>query len=97
MPTATGVSATTVPTDVPTESDMKQAARKSPGNSMPSGNMRSVRFTVASMAPICLADCAKAPARMNIHTMSIMFSSPAPREKMAMRSFSLSRGVMHTA
>ncbi len=31
MPTATGVSATTVPTEVPTAMEMKHAARNSPG------------------------------------------------------------------
>ena len=65
MPTATGVSATTVPTEVPIESEMKQAARKSPGSSMLSGSRRSVRVTVASMAPMAPAALANAPASTN--------------------------------
>ena len=97
MPTATGVSATTVPTEVPMEREMKQAAMKRPGRSMLSGKRRRVKSTVASMAPIALAALAKAPARMKIHTMSMRFSSPAPREKSEMRCLSLSPRVMHTA
>jgi hypothetical protein len=38
-----------------------------------------VRFTVASILPMVLAAKAKAPAMTNIHSMSIMFSAPAPR------------------
>ena len=44
-----------VPTEVPMESEMKQAARKMPASSRLSGSRRSVRLTVASMAPISLA------------------------------------------
>ena len=79
-PTATGVSATIVPTLVPMDRDMKQAAMKIPASSRLSGRICRVRFTVASMAPICLALCANAPARTNIHIISNMFLLPAPTE-----------------
>ena len=79
-PTATGVSATIVPTLVPIDRDMKQAAMKIPASSRLSGRICRVRFTVASMAPICLALCANAPARTNIHIISNMFLLPAPTE-----------------
>ena len=81
IPTATGVRATIVPTDVPMDSDMKQAARKIPANKRLSGNMVRVRFTVASIAPIAFADCAKAPAKMNIHIINMIFLLEAPIEK----------------
>ena len=66
MPAAIGVSATMVPTLVPTDNEIKQAARKSPANSILPGNSVSERLTVASIAPITLALWAKAPARINI-------------------------------
>ena len=56
-----GTNATMVPTEVPMESEMKQAARKMPASSRWSGSRRSVRFTVASMAPDifgALGECA---------------------------------------
>ena len=71
-PAAIGVSATMVPTLVPTLTEMKQAARNSPANNMLLGKSVSDRLTVASMAPITLAVLAKAPARMNIHIISII-------------------------
>ena len=64
MPTATGVSAATVPTDVPMASEMKQEARKMPGMRREAGRRSRVRLTVASTAPMVLAEAAKAPARM---------------------------------
>ncbi len=63
MPAAIGTKATTVPTLVPIEMETKQAAMKRPGKSKAGGNAASVRLTVASMAPMLLADCAKAPAK----------------------------------
>ena len=63
MPAAIGTSATTVPTLVPMESEIKQAAIKSPGRSIFVGRIFMVRFTVASIAPMLLAEAAKAPAR----------------------------------
>ena len=77
-PAAIGVSATIVPTLVPTLIEMKHAARKSPANSILPGNKVSARLTVASMAPITLAECAKAPARMNIQIISIICPLAAP-------------------
>ena len=97
IPTATGVNATTVPTDVPIDSEIKHAAKNSPGNSMLAGNRRKVRLTVASIAPILLAAVAKAPASTKIHIISMIFSSPAPREKMLIRSRSLIFGVIAMA
>ncbi len=78
-PAAMGVSATMVPTLVPTLNDMKQAARKSPAKSMLPGKSFNAKSTVASMAPMLFAVLAKAPARMNIHIMSIICPVPAPR------------------
>ena len=80
IPAATGVRATIVPTDVPIDNDMKQEARKIPASSRLSGSSRSVRFTVASMAPMALADWAKAPARINIQSISMIFLFAAPDE-----------------
>ena len=77
-PAAIGVRATIVPTLVPMLIEMKQAARKSPANSMLSGRMDSVRLTVASILPISLAELANAPASTNIHSIIIMLSVLAP-------------------
>ena len=84
-PAAIGVRATMVPTEVPIDNDMKHAARKSPASSICSGNSEIVRLTVASMAPITLAELAKAPARIKIHIISIISAVAAPRLKMLMR------------
>ncbi len=67
--TTSGTRATTVPTDVPIDIDMKHAPAKIAGSSSDGGKNRSVTPTVASIAPILLASAAKAPAMMNIHTM----------------------------
>ena len=79
-PVATGVRATIVPTLVPIEREMKQEAIKMPANNKLSGRMCKVRFTVASMAPISLALCAKAPARIKIQIISMIFLLEAPTE-----------------
>lgn len=84
-PVATGVRATIVPTLVPIESEMKQEAIKIPAKSRLSGSICRVRFTVALMAPICLALWAKAPARIKIQTMSMMFLFEAPTENWYIR------------
>ena len=78
-PAAIGVSATMVPTLVPMLSEMKQAARKSPASNICEGSSDSVRLTVASIAPMTLAELANAPASMKIHIMSIISGVPAPR------------------
>lgn len=96
IPTATGVSATIVPTEVPTDRDIKQAAMNMPASNRLSGNICNARFTVASMAPIAFADCANAPARMKIQIISRMFLSAAPSEKRVMRSLSFRWRVMMT-
>ena len=54
-PTATGVRATIVPTLVPMDKEIKQAAMKMPASNRLSGRICSVRLTVASIAPICFA------------------------------------------
>ena len=73
IPAATGTNATIVPTEVPIANEIKQAARKIPGNNKLSGKIRNVRLTVASTAPIALADAAKAPANTKIHIISMIF------------------------
>ena len=55
IPTATGAKATMVPTEVPTEIEIKQAAMKIPAASKLPGRRDIVRLTVASTAPISLA------------------------------------------
>ena len=77
---AMGVSATIVPTDVPTDNDVKHAARNIPAGKNSTGTTRIVSATVASTAPICLVEAAKAPARTKIHIISIMLGSVAPLE-----------------
>ena len=49
MPTATGDKATIVPTDVPTDMEIKQAAINTPAASKLPGRIYIVRLTVASM------------------------------------------------
>ena len=97
IPTATGVRATIVPTEVPIDKDIKQAAKNMPASKRLSGRICSVRFTVASMAPIALADWAKAPAKIKIQIISKIFLSPAPPEKRDTRLFSERPRVMAMA
>ena len=47
------------------------------------------RFTVASTAPIALAVCAKAPARMKINTISMILLLAAPRQNCSIRLLNL--------
>ena len=89
IPTATGAKATIVPTDVPTEMDMKQAAKKIPAANRLPGRMDIARFTVASTAPIALAVCANAPARMKINTISMILLLAAPRQNCSIRLLNL--------
>ena len=96
-PTATGIRATIVPTDVPMDREIKHEARNTPARSRLSGRRYRVRFTVASMAPIALADCAKAPASMKIQIIIMMFLLAAPEEYCRIRSFILSPLVVATA
>ena len=97
IPAATGTRATMVPTEVPMDNDMKQEAKKIPASNRLSGSNNNVRLTVASIAPIALADCAKAPARMNIHSISMMFLLAAPDENCRIRSLRLNPFVVATA
>ena len=80
IPEAMGRRATMVPTLVPMDIEMKQAARKSPARISFPGRIIKVRFTVASTLPMALAVEAKAPARMKIQIISRTFLSPAPEE-----------------
>ena len=75
---AIGTRATTVPTLVPIDTEIKQAARKSPGRIMLAGRMLSARLTVASTAPIALADAANEPSQHVNQSMSIRLLAPAP-------------------
>ena len=77
-PAAIGTSATTVPTLVPMDTEMKQAATNRPGNNMLAGKMLSAMLTVASTAPIALAEAANEPANTYIQSMSIKLLAPAP-------------------
>ena len=88
IPTATGARATIVPTDVPTEIEIKQAAIKIPAASKFSGNIANAKFTVASTAPIAFVVCAKAPAITKISTISIKLPLPAPLQYCSIRLFS---------
>ena len=66
---ANGVSATMVPTEVPSDIDMKQAVRNSPGITTHVGITLSAKSTVASTAPIPTAKAENDPAKMNIQIM----------------------------
>ena len=76
-----------VPTLVPIDSETKQAAMNSPASSICGGSRASVRFTVASTAPVTFAELAKAPASTKIHIISIIWGVPAPRLNTLMRRF----------
>ena len=95
-PTATGARATMVPTDVPTESEMKQEAMKTLARRRLSGRRCSVSRTVASMAPMSRADWAKAPASTKIQTIIRMFRLATPAENRSTRSVMLFPFVMAT-
>ena len=84
-PAATGVSATIVPTEVPTETDMTHAAKNTPAANTLPGKMAKVKLTVASTAPMALAVWAKAPAKMKISTISMMLELAAPLQNSSMR------------
>ena len=88
IPTATGAKATIVPTDVPTDVEMKQAVMKIPVARRFPGKIERAKLTVASMAPIDLAVWAKAPANTNIKTMSMILLLAAPRQYCSIRLLS---------
>ena len=81
-----GTSATTVPTLVPMESEMKQEAMKSPGSRKEEGRKLRMVLTVASIAPMLLAPWAKAPASTKIHIIRRILLSAAPWENCRIRS-----------
>ena len=97
IPAAMGTRATMVPTLVPMLKEIKQAARKSPARSICAGSKVSVRFTVASILPMTLAELANAPARTKIQSISIRLPVPAPRLKVSIRFFKGSLPEMATA
>ena len=74
-----------VPTLVPIDREMKQAARNMPANNICGGRIDKVRLTVASMLPIVLAVWANAPANTKIQIISIICSVDAPLLKVLMR------------
>ncbi len=86
--TARGVRATTVPTDVPIDVEIKHAATKIPGIISSGGSQFMVMATVASIAPILSARLAKAPAKTNIHIIYRILPVPASRENVSIRSCS---------
>ena len=97
IPTATGVSATIVPTEVPMESEMKQAAINIPASKRLSGSTDKARLTVASTAPTAFAVWANAPARIKIHTMSMILLLAAPLQNRSIRLWSFPPEEMATA
>ena len=85
MPQAIGVNAAMVPTLVPILRETKQEAINNPQSIIFMGIKLRVIVTVASMAPICLAVDANAPARIKINTMVMISSFAAPLAKTAKR------------
>ena len=69
--------------------DMKQAARKSPAKMNFPGRIDMAKFTVASMAPICFAVAAKAPAMAKIQIIRSTLLFPAPEENVEIFSSSV--------
>ncbi len=80
IPDAMGTKATIVPTLVPMDMEMKQAARNSPAKINLPGSMDIARLTVASIAPISFAVAANAPAIAKIQIISKTLLFPAPAE-----------------
>ena len=99
IPAPTGTRATMVPTLVPMDMEMKQEAMKSPAYISFPGRICRAMLTVASIAPISLAVAAKAPARTNIHIISITLLFPAPLENVSIffsRLLSLVMSIAYT-
>ena len=94
--TAKGVSATTVPTDVPMLSEMKHAAINMLGMMNCEGSTDMVKATVASMEPTPLAKAENAPAKMKIHIIYSTLLLAAPREKISIRCESGTRLMLIT-
>ena len=78
IPTAIGVKATTVPTEVPIEIEIKQAMIKIPTTAMFAGRILSPKFTALVAPPAAVTDPENAPANKNTKHIIIIFSSPAP-------------------
>jgi len=91
---AMGTRAAIVPTLVPVASEMKQAARNRLLKTKPGGTAVRARLIVASMAPMCFAVEAKAPARMNIQSICITPGEAAPSARWAKRWLMLSPLMM---
>ena len=94
---AMGVSAAMVPTLVPTDREIKQAAAKRPPKISFDGSMLSVSSIVASIAPISFAVDANAPAKINIQIIRRMLGCAAPRVKSSNRFPHRILGMMHIA
>ena len=77
-PSAMGLTAAIVPQDVPIASEIRQEMRKTPATMSRAGMIDWAIVTAAETAPDPLATLAKAPARMKIRHMSMMFVSPIP-------------------
>ena len=75
-----------VPTLVPVLSEMKQEAMKRLLRTKFGGTAVRARLIVASMAPISFAEAAKAPARMNIHSICMTPDDDAPSASRPKRS-----------
>ena len=75
---AMGTRAAIVPTLVPVASEMKQEARKRLLRTKPGGTAVKAKCIVASIAPICFAVAAKAPARINIQSICMTLGEAAP-------------------
>ena len=91
---AIGTRAAIVPTLVPVASEMKHDARKILLKTKPGGTALSASCIVASMAPICFAVAAKAPAKMNIHNICMTLGEAAPSASLSKRCLTVSPRMM---
>ena len=77
-PSAIGVTAVTVPTEVPVEMEMNADITKTPA-AMNCGGMKVIpRFTTESTPPIAEETDVNAPANKKTIHMIMIFSSPQP-------------------
>ena len=89
-PRPTGVNAVIVPTDVPIETEINPAMINNPTTTKLGGKMDKLKLTVASTPPMAFATPEKAPANKKIMTIMIIFSFPAPLQKIATLSLKCS-------
>src|SRR5699024_2052708 len=81
--TAIGVSATTVPVDVPIDIEIKQLTTKTTTINKLGGSTVIPELTMESTAPVAAATAANAPAKMKINARQIILLSPAPLQKIS--------------